>query len=83
MRKLPRLLKTSLVAVALFGIGLGATDCPSFYSYDGWEVVLLEPTLDLEFQLRTAFLTVRPGTIIELPAGTYPIRGRLISCSVT
>ncbi|MBW2240786.1 MAG: right-handed parallel beta-helix repeat-containing protein [Deltaproteobacteria bacterium] len=43
--------------------------------FSSYAVLTLTPTPDLEDQLRLAAQTVQPGTVIELPAGTYSFLG--------
>ena len=47
-----------------------------FYSSAGYateydRVVRLEPGAELPFELKAAFLSAKPGTVIELPEGTF------------
>lgn len=73
------------VLLALLVIGaVGAGQCTwiDFATFDDYTVVSFpvpdEPH-DLEFQLRAAFLTAKPGTVFELPPDT--IRCAAPSCS--
>ena len=47
-------------------------------AYEYSNVVVLEADDDLPFKLKELFLTVDPGTVIELPQGTYYFDDELI-----
>lgn len=60
-----------------------AMTCPLvldfFRDYSGYTTtVTLAPGADLPFRLRSTLLTVKPGTIVELPAGRWTFRDELV-----
>ncbi|MCG8588463.1 MAG: right-handed parallel beta-helix repeat-containing protein [Proteobacteria bacterium] len=71
-----RLARALAVAAVAGTVGLGA-DC-NFRSYEDYEVVILEAGPGLEFAFREALITVKPGTIIQLPAGVHAFTDGLV-----
>lgn len=59
-----------IFTLALTALAANAQD------YDN--VITLEAGPNLPFQLKEIFLTVQPGTVIELPAGTYSFDDELV-----
>jgi parallel beta-helix repeat protein len=68
----------AVALIALLAVSLGAWHCPPLFDLSAYRVVTLEPGPDLETRARTAFLTAKPGTIIELPEGRFPFRSGLV-----
>ncbi|MCG8316708.1 MAG: right-handed parallel beta-helix repeat-containing protein [Pseudomonadales bacterium] len=62
--------------LAMVVIGISATARAEVWDYD--RIVTLEAGPDVPFQLKELFLTVQPGTVIELPEGTYEFDDELI-----
>ncbi len=44
----------------------------------GYTVIRIEPGPDVEFDAREAFLTARPGTIVEFPEGTWQFTDEVV-----
>ncbi|MDX1695343.1 MAG: parallel beta-helix domain-containing protein [Ketobacteraceae bacterium] len=72
----------SVVSRSLFVcLSLFFAFCSSLVYAAAWDydnVITLEPGPDVPFQVKELFLTVQPGTVIELPEGFYEFDDELI-----
>lgn len=67
-----------LLLLAITALGFGFTLPASAASWDYDNVITLEAGPNLPFDLKAVFLSVKPGTVIELPEGTYHFDDELI-----
>ena len=75
-----RLVKPALVALLFLPLvaTLGPGACFPRVEFPGYGVIRLLPGGDIEFQVRAALQTAKPGTIIEFPAGNFAFTDELV-----